>query len=252
MKFIRVAINDLRDRHLWPVAAGLLVAIVAIPLLLMSHGGGGDSGTSAAVVAGKPHTATGGATVVAVADSRQSLAQRLQSFNDKDPFRPQGQHKGSSVGSDAQNGAAGAGSTSNFGGSTIGSDTQPGGTTSNGQGNTIGSDTQPGGTGAIQLYVVDVKIGSKTYKDVKPGKSLPSSSDPLVIYAGTETGSPKRADFFLANGLSVQYGKGASYVAETDMLRLEQDATVYISEPDGTEHTLTLKGFGTKTVSGGG
>lgn len=251
MSFFRKTIEDLRERRLWPVAAVLAVALVAVPVFLLSRGSESAS-TSTPVALPPAASSASSAAVTVVADSRQSLQARLKHFKAKDPFKPQGVNGGGSGSTDGSLGAAGAGNSSTgsdtAGGGSVNNDVQAGGTTSNGNGSTTGSDTPSG----VVVYTVDVKIDSKTYKDVKPGKTLISTDNPLVVYAGTETGSKQRADFFLANGLSVQFGKGATYVAETDMLKLEENAVVYITTPDGKEYKLSVTAFGTTTVAQSG
>jgi hypothetical protein len=84
-KFVTDLYADLRDRHLLPLVALLIVAIIAAPLLLA---GGGDAEPAAITPAGvEGETKEAGLTVVPAEDGLRNYKRRLGHRNPLDPFR---------------------------------------------------------------------------------------------------------------------------------------------------------------------
>jgi hypothetical protein len=80
MSFLTNIISDLREKRLWPVAAALLVALVAIPVLLSTSSSPAPAPATPAVI--------GGTAVPAVSISTSAQVSRLAG-KARDPFAPQ-------------------------------------------------------------------------------------------------------------------------------------------------------------------
>jgi hypothetical protein len=79
---------DIRDRHLLPFVALILVALVAVPFLLSSSGSG-PAGEPVTPVAGESTAAAAQLTVVETDHGLREPDKRLAARSAKDPFLPQ-------------------------------------------------------------------------------------------------------------------------------------------------------------------
>src|SRR3954468_18118157 len=126
--------HDLRERRLWPVAVGLLAAIVAVPAILFKPV---DDATPPSTAVTKP---SGVATLPVVSvDSGPIRGSKLEAFSasEKNPFKPM---KDLATAPGANGGASGSGASGSpsggSGGSASGSGS--GGSPSGGSGSTGG------------------------------------------------------------------------------------------------------------------
>src|SRR3954469_12742496 len=130
--------HDLRERRLWPVAVGLIAAIVAVPAILFKPAS--DAAPPATI---PPKAPSADPLPVVAVESGPSVGSKLEAFDEKNPFKPMkdlakadtggsgsGSGGGSGSGSDSGSGATSPG-TGGFGGGT-GSDPASGGTPSGG------------------------------------------------------------------------------------------------------------------------
>jgi hypothetical protein len=217
--FVRTTIDDLIQKRLWPVAAGLLIALIAIPVLL-SNPANEEPGPVSAPVA--PAVGAGGSlsafqpAVNTEGKKSSEIRKDLEGFKSKDPFKPQnvggggGTPTGGSV--EVQGGEASTG-----GGSTDASvaDAPPLGTSGGGlSGDGDGSSTDTsGGTTTPEAfyytYTADVRFGKEGNLDRKTlsqFRSLPSSEDPVVVFMGVREDG--ETAIFLLSSAATSTGEG--------------------------------------------
>lgn len=231
MTFLNNILSDMRDKHLLPVALGLIVVAIAIPLLLKKDAK--PQPASQAALPGASAAASGGQSFVTPSSDASIPSENpLVGFKKKNPFIQQGVPKPGSK----------AGSTS----ATSGNTTSPGqtsGTGTTGGGSTSGTSTTDQSTSGkspseIRLYrwAVDLKFGVegkdlRSYNDLTSVTVFPSESNPIVSLMGvTQTGDA--AIFMLSEGVT-QGGEGTCKPSKADCTFL------YLREStDKNRHTV--------------
>src|SRR4051794_2016670 len=123
--------HDLREKRLWPVAVGLLAAIVAVPVILFK-----PASDAAPPAATTPKTGAANTLPVVAVESGPTVGSKLEAFDEKNPFKPM-----RDLAKDP------ASDTSDGGGS---GDATPGGSGSaGGAGGGSGSGSTPGSGGSV-------------------------------------------------------------------------------------------------------
>jgi hypothetical protein len=224
--------QDLRDRHLLPLVALILVAIVAAPILLSGSGSDSSSSPAAPSLAGlapSPAATASNAslTVVKAAPGLREPSKRLSRLHAKDPFR---QHytnapvtrEATPVETTASSTATPETSTTEVVSEEV-TETPASGAPGETGGSSPGNGGNPGapGKGGLVFYAfaVDVKIvrtetkpdGSKESEDlparkgVLPPTSLPGDKQEVVTYMGL---SPKTHNplFLVSTDVSAVFG----------------------------------------------
>jgi hypothetical protein len=184
--------DDLRAKRLLPVAALLLLAVVAVPVVLMKKSEK-PAPAPATTTASKPKQPDPLAKVT-VSESTDT-GSSLSAFDPSNPFLPpSGTIKDESQASSTStpSSPAPSGSTSSGGGSTSsGGTNESGGGTQSGGGTETGGGNQTGGgqtTTTNYTYVIDATFTANGRKRAIHGMKkldvLPSQSDPLLIFMG--------------------------------------------------------------------
>src|SRR4051794_21536211 len=110
---------DLRDRRLWPVAALLLLALVAVPVVLVKPAEETPTQAATPTPASSPGDPLAKQSVVKAFEAKPLVAiSKLDQFTAKDPFKPLEQLKplsGSDVVAVTQNGSGSTGGSSGGG-----------------------------------------------------------------------------------------------------------------------------------------
>src|SRR6187551_434370 len=75
--------HDLREKRLWPVAVGLLAAIVAVPVILFKPAS--DAAPPTTVT---PKTGAADTLPVVAVESGPPVGSKLEAFDEKNPFKP--------------------------------------------------------------------------------------------------------------------------------------------------------------------
>jgi hypothetical protein len=264
--FVRSTIDDLVEKRLWPVAAVLLIALLAIPVLLSNPADEQPAPVSTAVT---PAVAAGNASsafqpAVSTEGKKSSeIRKKLEGFETKDPFKPQNLGGGGSSAAggsvEVQGGDATAG-----GGSTDSSvaDSPPLGTSGGGAAGG-GSSTDTSGTPTqsetfYYTYTADVRFGKEGNLDRKTlnqFRSLPSSEDPVVVFMGVKEDG--ETAIFLLSSAASSTGEGNCepddtctflYMKKGDKQRLEA-----VNENDEVvTYELVLLGIDVKRTDGPG
>jgi hypothetical protein len=216
--------HDLRERRLWPVAVGLLAAIVAVPAILFKPA---DESTPPSTAVTKP---SGVATLPVVnVEAGPIKGSKLEAFKvgEKNPFKPMkdlAEVPGASDSGAADGTASGAGSASTGGsgsaggsGSLAGGD--PGTSGSPVSGGSPGGTTAPGGStpGSTRTtewfrYAADFSFGptgkkAETFESVANFTLLPNEETPSIVFLGVDADG-KTAMFFVADPSFTAGGEG--------------------------------------------
>ena len=267
--------HDLREKRLWPIAALLAIALVAVPVLLLK-----STPESA-----KPPVAAGGSgaslPIVSLDGSGIAGSSKLGSFNSKDPFRSLAERPstpgsaevgvtpdagagaeaglGSDPGLDSGTGstaagggsAAGGSGSGGGGGSGSGSSREP----SSGSGGSGSGGSGSGGTPSPPVpspadpkfyeYAAEVDFGrignERRYRDVRALDSLPRKGNPVVVYLGQ---TRENESAFLVNQAIGQRGEGNCVPNKIDCsivyLRPKRDQDDHYFGPPPREYHLKL------------
>jgi hypothetical protein len=264
MSFLTNIVSDLREKRLWPVAAALLVALVAIPVLLSTSSSPAPAPATPAMIGA---AVTGGTAVPAVSLSTSAQVSRLTG-KARDPFTPQvvsaATPAPSGSTSSASTGGASAASTGATG--QTGSTSAAGSTTSTASTGSSGAGTTPSpilpttppkppvtGLTPTESYHVAVSITNSSggFDRIDPLERLsvlPSQQHPLLIELGVLNGG-HRVLFAVEPG-AVLAGPGTCTPGPIDceILALGQDQIegVAMRSPTGV---IPLAEFAVTTIS---
>lgn len=206
--FVQDVYYDLKDRHLLPIAAILLVAIVAVPIAISQSSGSEEAAPPAIAEPGAVQSNAGGGSGQLVAKSAPGLrdyTRRLQHRGSRDPFEPKQTGTAQSSGSGTSDG--GSESTSS-GGSTE----SPSTTTD--MPSFEPSDEGNGAPGELTYYsyAIDVRIsgGSEGKKatvrrNLPELTMLPSRETPAIVYMGS-TRDGKKAVMTVSSDVESIFG----------------------------------------------
>jgi len=260
--------HDLRAKRLWPVAAVLAVAVVAVPVVLSkSSDSQGPAPVASARTAPDPKDLKALASVK-LDEAGLARGSSLDTFDPSDPFRPpKAVKKASSDSSDAPSTVTGDGQSGGDGGdtgSTGGGDTgstgggDTGSTGGGDTGSTGGGDTGStgGGTGttdggetgtqttAQYRYVVDVTFsvnGRKRHiKALERLDMLPNEASPLLLFLGV---SPNAGNaVFLVDSTLDAAGEGRCKPSarECAFLYIGAGSEHEFTNDDGDSYTLRI------------
>jgi hypothetical protein len=186
--------HDLKEKRLWPVAAALLIGLIAVPVLLAKPAG------TASAPAPVPHAASPDRdealkqlAQVKLGNQEVGDGSTLGVFDVHDPFKAP---KGALTKKDIVSGAASPGPSTGAPSSSDGSAGSAGGGVTGDTGTTTGGTT--GGTGGggdtttttttVYKYVVDVTFEAngrtRHIKGLEKLDMLPSQDSPLLIFMG--------------------------------------------------------------------
>lgn len=262
MSLLQNTLNDLRERHLWPLALILAVALVAVPVLLSSSPSSSSTLPNASPVAAAP--ANPATALPAVSVSEEPAQSRLKARR-RDPFAQQKLPHPKSISSlspaTPSPGSAGAGTPSSSGstgspsGSGAGGASQSGGNGSSG-GTGSGSAPTPTPTPIVlrkpakpaptglkdtQSYAVSFVItrpdgGLDTIDPLERLSVLPSRQMPLMVELGVLKGGHRV--LFLVQPGAVLSGPGRCTPGPLDCeilsLAPDQVETLGMSSSAGT------------------
>lgn len=217
MTFLRSLVRDLVEKRLWPVAAALLVALVAVPVVL--GGGSGPAPASRAVGTGgalAPGADAATTARVSVATPASSTTKTRRPGAVRNPFKQQYQPKPVTTASGATSAGTGSAGAAAGGGAQTTAPSAGGGTApSAGTTPDVKSPSptviRPVGPRRVapsvaqrRVYRVAVRFGEigamKTRHDAARLTSLPSTAEPLVMFMGVRSDG-KTAVFLVAPGV---------------------------------------------------
>jgi hypothetical protein len=256
MSFVRNLFDDMRERHLLPVVALLIVALIAVPILM---GGGSDEAapppSSAATASVAPPLETD-PVVLASEPELRAFKKRLADFQTTNPFnqhvKPEEDAAASDSASDALPTDSVTGTTTDPGATDPGDipplPVDPGdpGDPGNPGGDPAPVDPGDDGGGVTLITTrIDVRVGpvgkTKVVKDVKFLDFLPDRKTPVVQYLQgdfDETNAVFIVSSFVLN--TEGDGKCAPSPDRCEFLQMEVGDTQSFQYSDGERYTLTL------------
>jgi hypothetical protein len=242
--------HDLREKRLAPVAAVLLLGLIAVPVLLAKPAE--DPGPAPVVAAPKKadREALAALTKVKLGEDATGKGSTLGVFDPDNPFAPpKGKIKKAGTGV----GTAGPGDTTGVPGGSTGSggDTTTdggslggGGVTSPGTGVTIPGGGGGGTTTTVYKYVVDLTFEAngrtRKIKGMEKLDMLPSDSSPLLIFMGV---TAKGADaVFLVDSTLEAAGEGRCKPSESEcaFAYIGAGSEYVFTEEDGDTYTIKI------------
>jgi hypothetical protein len=208
--------QDLRERRLWPVAVGLIAAIVAVPAVLFKPASDAAPGTTVA-----PRTDTANTLPVVSVQSGPTTGSKLEAFNEKNPFKPMKDLAKTTTSGDKT--ATAPSPTGSGGGDTTATPASSGGGVPS-SGSPGNSGTTPGSSGgtpsgvdpsgpSVQWfrYAADFSFGEtgklKKYEGPESYTLLPDEKSPAVVFIGV-TDDGKSAVFMIADPGFQAVGEG--------------------------------------------
>ena len=245
--------HDLREKRMWPVAALLVVVLVALPVVLSEkHKKPAPAPTASTA---KPEQLP----AVEVSDDNTVFSSNLRAFKSKDPFKPgqsnkeelsqsssqvvaslPGASQAGSAAAAAAGGASEAGLSGAGGGGGGGSTESTGGTGGGGGGG--GSSPAPKSKKVSYTYVADVSFGregaERSYRGLQRLEMLPSTDSPLLVFLGA-TKSGGDAVFLVDSNLS-QAGEGSCADRACSVLSLGPGSEHRFKDDKGREYVLVI------------
>jgi len=192
-QFLTDLYNDLKDRHLLPVVAIMIVAIVAIPLLLGGSsdsgeaGSGAEAGASASIA---PESKQSALVIAKATPGLRDYKRRLGHLQPTDPFKPryttseQSDTGASQSSTETTEVTATTESSSTTTVETGGDESSGGGTPSGGQNSTAPEEV------TFFTYAVDVRVTPVSAGEGKPSTAKPTvrrDLPPLVMLPSRDT-----------------------------------------------------------------
>lgn len=228
---------DLREKRLWPVAAALLAALVAVPLVVAKPAE--DPPPATAPVVERSQLPDAGLKVLAAEDSA-GRGSDLGVFDPKDPFRPPAKilAKKDEASSSSNSTAAGpSDSGSSAGGSGDSGKSAGGGSTQGGSGGGGGGGGANPGKPTPKTerftYVIDVTYAhngrTRRVRGMQRLDMLPNQSSPLLIFLGVDPRGNNAV--FLVDSKLKGAGEGTCKPSEADC--------AFLSIGAGSEHEFT-------------
>jgi hypothetical protein len=233
MNLVKNLYADLMEKRLWPVAAALLVALVAVPVLLAKPAGESTSSSTAATdtaLLGKESAALLGETKPIVSlGGDGGFRKHVARLSRKDPFVQQARGR-------APKGGEGA---------TL---EAPDGTSAGGASpvQAPGTTAPSGGQQPVKLYewVARVKfgqIGKGKAKTVTPAEFMPSEQNPVLLFLGADE-SGKDA-LFLVSAEATARGDGVCVPSESNcqIVRMGKDDIEFFEVALSAETVITYE-----------
>jgi hypothetical protein len=207
--------HDLREKRLWPVAVGLVAAIVAIPMVMLKPASGGSA--QPVVVAKAPQPDTLPAVDV---DTSPTHGSKLETFSQRNPFKPLSDLKKDDAGAPTTSSSSSSSSSSSTAGPSGGS-SATGGSPLTGSPSTGSPSTPPSSTPSTPStpssptvqwfrYVADIRFGEpghmKDHKGLGDLTLLPDNQTAAIVFMGIV--DAKSAVFFVADPAFTPDGEG--------------------------------------------
>jgi hypothetical protein len=234
MSLFRNIFSELVERKLWPVALGLLAALIAVPVLLAKPADEGAPPSQAA-----PGSALLGANSAKLLGETQpavsvrgdgGFRKRVNRLARKNPFVQQARSRG-----DAGESAQLPTSTTTGASTPTGGGTTPTGPT---------TTTPTGDNLRLYSYVAKVefgRIGSTKEKNLDPGEFLPSENNPVLLYV-TASNEGDKAMFVVTAGATARGdGECSPSASDCQLLTLRKDDVEFIEVPVSQDSVVTYE-----------
>jgi len=222
--------HDLREKRLWPVALGLLLALIAIPVFLMKPAEDSGGATDAASV---PAPQEEGPKILAAETTPEGS--KLQAFKGSNPFKSLVARRNETESSTVTSGSESVTSGGSGGGK--GELTISGG----GLG---GGTTQPKPQPTVAYtYVVDVTFGrlgrARRIDGLRRLEMLPNAETPLLVFLGVDSTADNGV--FLVDSTLKQAGEGRCADSACSVMSLGSGSEHLFTTEDGREYVLRIE-----------
>jgi hypothetical protein len=205
MNMLKNLYADLDEKRLLPVAALLLIALVAVPVVLAKPAGESSPATPSTqnALLGKESAALLGETkAIVILGSDGGFRKHVDRLERKDPFVQQAKPTGGTTGAE---------------GATVGTTGASGTTTT--PTNTGSTTTPSGGTESAKLYQWAAKvkfgqIGKTKSQTLTPGEFVPSEQNPVLLFVGAD--EPGKKAQFLVSAEATSRGDGTCVPSESN------------------------------------
>lgn len=246
---VRTLFADLVERNLWPVAALLVIALVAVPVVVL--GGAADAPAPAATATATPQA--GEASAVTMAADGENLA---ADGTRRNPFTQPAVKKAATPAAGKTSKAGGttasapttSGSTGGSGGSGLGDLGDIGVVPVGGSTGGTSTGTTKSGSDGRDSWHVDLRFGKdgslQSKSDVPRLSPLPSQADPFFVFLGVSADG--KTAMFLVSSDAVATGDGKCIPSpqNCDRVHLQAGDTEFfdVATPDGkvTQYQLDL------------
>jgi hypothetical protein len=269
-QFMHDLFGDLRDRHLLPIVAVLLLGVAAMPFLLAAPAPKPESPEPSPDLATETNAGVDNVTVVSADTQVRDYRKRLPS-REKNPFVQKftgPQLKGSQLGESATTTVP----SSSSGGADLPAPSASV-TSSGGSGSSLpaapGSTAVPGASGAVPAtggddeakvrtisYAVDVRIvragHRRTRRNARPLASLPSEKVPVVMYMGASRDG-RKALFLVSDRVNSVFGDAKCLLGSDSCQLMQLEPGVPVTFLYGaTDRRYRVKLLSIERVSGQG
>ena len=243
MKFFRNVLHDLVEKRLWPVAAALVIALVAVPVLLGR--GSGDSGDTAGATAAVP-TGTGGAptahaaTADVVSLEAQAAGKVDRAGKTRNPFVQHHLPKPAKAAvtngpSSANQLAGGLGGGSSSSSSTGGGAATPAPAASTPPATPAAPKPNPNAKATYHVTLTFGEDGAmKKYNNIARLTPLPSTDNPFFVFLGVKDDG--KSAVFLVDSSAMPSGDGKCEPSpeECQQIVLHKGDLEFFQLPSGT------------------
>jgi hypothetical protein len=235
MTVFKSLFDDLVEKRLWPVAAVLLVALIAVPVILSRPGHESSSErapSSGASLLGRDAAALLGETQPAVSlGGERGFRKHVARLARKNPFVQQARP--------AKKAAESATPTGTGGGSSTGGG--PLGTPTPGTGTAPAGGSEP--THLFQYFVLVKfgKIGKTSKRTVRGGDFLPDEKNPVVLSVGASDDGQKA--IFLVSGEVTSRGDGDCAPSESNcqVVQMKKGDTQFFEVAESADTVTTYE-----------
>jgi hypothetical protein len=252
-QFLVDLFRDLRDRRLLPVAAVLLVGLVAVPVALSTSSGSSTASPAAAVaIAPSEKDALAQAAVLSEDFGIRDYRKRLERFKSTNPFKQQFKlpevtsstlSEPPATSTDTSSSTTSSGGATTATGATIGSTSS----TSPSSSSTPSSPAPlPAPEQEVLTHRIDVKVGLpgdlEKRENVKQLTLLPSKVTPVIAFLGASEDG-KRALFLVSADVTAVAGDGDCLPSPSNCSYLtlkEGDQATLDYPPDAATYALEL------------
>lgn len=248
-KFFLELWHDLRAKHLWPVAALLVIALIAVPVMLKKNSSPPAPAPTPPAAASATSGADNASKAVVVADDSTSSNSTLGVFNKKDPFKPDHAVMAAAHPKPAappKTAAPSSGAVTPTGGNK-----PSGGPAPTGGAPVTPQPVKPQAPKGPFAYTVDVKFGKRgqlrTHHNVQKLDVLPNQNNPMLVFLGVNTAGDTAV--FLTDTSLKAAGEGTckpdgntcSFLyLKLDKNSNTEDLSQVAADGSGTEYTLEL------------
>jgi|SRR5829696_521057 len=241
--------HDLREKRLWPVAAVLVLALVAVPVVLSKSSETPPAAPVKAVRKAPDPKDLKALASVKLTEDAESRGSSLDTFDPSNPFRPpKAIEKRTREGAGGASTVTSGGAGDDDGGSTGGGSTGDGGSTGGGDTGSTGGGTGSTGGGTPTTtqyrYVVDLTFTAngrtRHIKSMERLEMLPSEASPLLLFLGVSSNAGN-AVFLVDSTLDAAgEGKCKPRASECAFLYIGAGSEHEFTNEDGDSYTLRI------------